>query len=222
MSWIDLGQPRPRDEPLHYKTVKWPDGDRFPLPRDAPLPTLSFADIAVHRRTRRSFAEMDESKLASLLLLTSTVIQRGLDRFGFEESFRPAPSAGAIHPIHVIINEYGDAHWHRYDPLARCLVEIRTSIEPATVREDFEHVLPPGHATVLLFAAEPGMTFAKYHNGCSLIWRDGGVLQGYFAAAAEALQLNFSLLGVTGEPWVSRLIGPPALVGVGAAYVGGH
>jgi len=77
-----------------------------------------------------------------------------------------------------------------------------------------------GSATLLLFVAEPGMTIAKYSNASSLIWRDAGILQGYFAAAAESLDLNFCFLGVTGEPWASQLVDQPGLCGVGAAYVG--
>jgi hypothetical protein len=72
----------------------------------------------------------------------------------------------------------------------------------------------------MLFAAEPNLTFAKYNEACSLIWRDAGVLQGILSLAAEDLGLNFCLVGVTGEPWVSGLIEQNTLVGVGAAYVG--
>ena len=38
--------------------------------------------------------------------------------------------------------------------------------------------------------------------------------------AAESLDLSFCPLGVTGEPWTSRLLDQPGLVGVGAAFVG--
>jgi hypothetical protein len=75
-------------------------------------------------------------------------------------------------------------------------------------------------ATLLLFVAEPGMTGSKYEEAASLVWRDAGVLIGVIAAAAEALSLNFSPMGVTGEPWAGYLIPGAPLVGVGAAFVG--
>ena len=75
-------------------------------------------------------------------------------------------------------------------------------------------------ATLLLFAAKPERTFAKYDSACSLVWRDAGVLLGYLSIAAESIGLNFVPLGINGEPFVSRLVDQAGLVGVGGAFVG--
>ena len=85
---------------------------------------------------------------------------------------------------------------------------------------DRHEVIDAPNATLLLFVAEPGMTGSKYEDAASLVWRDAGVLLGAIAMAAEALALNFSPMGVTGEPWTSHLILGAPLVGVGAAFVG--
>jgi hypothetical protein len=71
-----------------------------------------------------------------------------------------------------------------------------------------------------MFAAEPGKTFSKYTEANSLIWRDAGVLLGYFSFVAHALQLSFCPLGITGECWASQLDKQGRLVGVGLAIVG--
>jgi SagB-type dehydrogenase family enzyme len=163
---------------------------------------------------------LDEAQLSNLLSLTCRVQTIVSESLGFAQSMRPAPSAGAIHPIHVVLNGIHEPGWHRYDPFAHSLVELKSRVTVATVRDAFEIVLPVAGATLILFAAEPDRMFAKYCEGSSLVWRDAGVLQGYFAAAAEALELNFCLLGVTGEPWVSQLVDGANLVGAGAAYVG--
>jgi hypothetical protein len=113
-----------------------------------------------------------------------------------------------------------NAAWMRYDAFTHSLRELRTTVRPSTVRAALDEVMPGEKATVILFAAEPKLTFAKYEDACSLVWRDAGVLQGHLSLAAEALGLSLCLLGVTGEPWVSRLVEQDALVGVGAAYVG--
>jgi hypothetical protein len=100
------------------------------------------------------------------------------------------------------------------------LIDVPSRLSAEEVRRNLEVVLPLSSATLLLFAAEPGMTSAKYENAMSLVWRDAGVLQGHLAMAAEAIGLNFCLLGVIGEPWIGALTDEPGLVGVGAAYVG--
>ena len=220
MTWVDLGDPVPWPEVRPHRPVRWPNGEVRSLAANTLWPQKSFADIATRRRTRRSFAALDEAHLGTLLALTCRVRTLGPDSLGFPLSSRPVPSAGAIHPVHLIVHFPGTATWHRYDPVGHSLVEVPSALSPAEVRAALDGVLPGGAATLLLLAAEPGMTFAKYRDACSLVWRDAGVLQGHLAVAAEALDLSFCLLGVTGEAWVSRLLDQAGLVGVGAAYVG--
>lgn len=220
MSWVDLGNPYPLAEPRLYKPVAWPEGKRTVLPDQSASALKPLAQIAVERRTGHEFGAMSLATFGSLLALTSRIQSCGNERFGFALSKRPAPSAGAIHPIHVIVSLPAIEGWYRYDPMEHVLVELPSPVQTGDVRRTLNEIVPGDDATLLLFAAEPGKTFAKYADACSLIWRDAGVLLGYFAVAAEALSLSFSPLGVTGEPWVSHLVGAGELVGVGAAFVG--
>jgi SagB-type dehydrogenase family enzyme len=220
MSWIDLGNPTPLEYPQPHSPVAWPGGKVRSLCETSDRPTRSFMEVAETRRTRRTFESPGETRLSQLFSMTCrahSIISR---EFGFPQTTRSAPSAGAIHPVHVILHGIDDRGWSRYDPFEHALVDLPSRLEPSTVRSALDPVLPSDRATLLLFAAEPALTFAKYREACSLIWRDAGILQGYFSAAAEALDLNFCLIGVTGEPWVSQLVDENALVGVGAAYVG--
>ena len=220
MRWIDLGNPAPTEVPQPYCSAPWPAGRSHPLPREFADTTRSFRDVAHLRRSRRTYSAPDETTLSHLLSLTCRAHSIISQQLGFPQTMRPAPSAGAIHPVHVILHGKDDPCWSRYDPFAHALVELPSGLQPCIVRTALEHVLPSAGSTLILFAAEPALTFAKYSDGCSLIWRDAGILQGYFSAAAEALELHFCLVGVTGEPWVSRLIEQRTLIGVGAGYVG--
>lgn len=220
MSWIDLGNPVPLEAPQPYSPTQWPKGKAHTLCEEFDEATRSFQHVVDTRRSRRTFDPPDEARLSHLLSLTCRARSIISQQLGFPQSARPAPSAGAIHPVHVILHGVNDPGWSRYDPFEHALVELPSRLEPSTVRAALDHVLPSARATLILFAAEPALTFAKYRDACSLIWRDAGVLQGYFSAAAEALELYFCLLGVTGEPWVSRLVDQKTLIGVGAAYVG--
>jgi len=110
--------------------------------------------------------------------------------------------------------------WFRYDAVSHALNEVITGLDPRPVWADMQRVLPAPSATLLILAAEPGRTSAKYEAAASLVWRDAGVLLGFLAVAAEALGLNYCPLGVTGDSWVKRLLDQPGLAGVGAAFVG--
>lgn len=124
----------------------------------------------------------------------------GGDELGFALSHRPCPSAGAIHPIHLLVIDPQAGRWLRYDAVSHALDEVITQLEPSGVLAEMHSVLPATSATLLILAAEPGKTAAKYEAAESLVWRDAGVLLGFLAVAAEALGLNYCPLGVTGEP----------------------
>lgn len=220
MEWLDLKNPRPRSEPLHYTPVVWPTSTLLPLPDDPFPDTPRFASVVESRRTRYSFAPLPDEQLAALMHLTCRVRATLAGPLSFKQSYRPVPSAGAIHPVHVVLHRPEDAVLHRYDPHKHGLRALDTSFDVKNLRAIMHEVIDAPSATLLLFVAEPGLTESKYEAAASLVWRDAGVLLGSIAMAAEALSLNFSPMGVTGEPWAGRLIPGAPLVGVGAAFVG--
>ena len=224
MTWKDLGIPCPRSEPAAYTPMEWPETDAYVL-EDAQLGALSpsaefFAALIGERQTRYEFGALSMQTLGTLLLLTCRVKSVGGSPMGFPLSKRPAPSAGAIHPIHVVVHLPDSPVLYRYDPYAHVLCELTCGVETRELRRAMSEVVDCGRGVLLMFVAEFGLTEAKYENAGSLVWRDAGVLQGYFSMAAEALSLRFVPLGVTGEPWASAIVGRPGLAGVGCAVVG--
>ena len=228
--WKDLGNPKPRTEPGTYTPLQWTEGEALPLAGDSgagkgedgamSLALTSFSALVASRRTRYSLGAIDLPGLGDLFSLTSRITLTGPDPLGFALTQRPAPSAGAIHPLHVVVQLPGCPGLFRYDPLAHALRALVCRVSAVELRDAMNRLVDGGDGALLLFVAEPAKTLAKYEDGCSLVWRDAGVLQGFFSMAAEALALNFILLGVTGEPWVSQLVEERGLVGVGAAFVG--
>jgi len=223
MEWIDLGNPSPRAKALSYEPIEWPSSGTLALEPASSLNSgnTAFEELASQRRSRRSFAPLSLELLGALTWLSCRTLKSGFRFSSIELSLRPSPSAGAIHPIHVLIVQANLDGWHRYDPIAHSLRQVQTLLDPRSVMADMQQVLAAPEATLLLFAAEPGLTAAKYEAACSLVWRDAGALLGTMAMAAEFLGLSFCPLGVTGEPWISRLLDQPGLTGVGAAFVGG-
>lgn len=220
MTWIDLGNPIPLETHGRHEPYEWPSQDIEYLSAPVDLTLQSLEKIIYARRTRRVFGLLSQVQIAKFLWLSCRVFAKGDDRFGFSLTQRPVPSAGAIHPIHLILGDK-NSDWSRYDPDRHGLASLRTAGSALTgLWQAIEQVLEPADGTALLFVAEPGKVYAKYESGNSLIWRDTGVIIGHMALVAEALQLNFCPLGITGEPWVSRLDVQRQLVGVGVALLG--
>lgn len=216
-TWTAFGQPSPRARPLSYTEHAWRIVGARALPSPGPMDPWS-AVIAA-RESRRTFGPLPLGALAELLWYVCAC-KRSMDSaMGFAIEKRGVPSAGGIHPIHVLIADPQTRVLERYDGRSHALERLATSA-PQELLTACAELLAPQEGALLLFAAEPGKTTAKYENGDSLVWRDAGVQQGAFAMVAEALGLNFCLLGMSGEPWVSSLSEEGKLRGVGMALVG--
>jgi SagB-type dehydrogenase family enzyme len=215
--------PLPRLDFEPYRPVRWPDGPRRPLPtRNAPLP-VDLSSLLEERQTRRDFtSEVSDTDLGDLLWLTCRSRSSRQSPFGPDQESRPHPSAGAMHPIHVLVSRE-DAPWSRYDPVEHALVQILdTHGNAAQVRRTAAKLVEVERGVLIALVAEPGKTAAKYENPESLVWRDAGVVLGYLSIVAEALGLAFCPLGITADEYLAHLSPTPGgLHGAGVAILGG-
>ncbi|MDC6379884.1 hypothetical protein BW687_006780 [Pseudomonas graminis] len=222
MEWIKLGSPIIKAEPGHYQPFTWPAGTFHALPEIKDVGDEGILSLLDRRRTSRTFGALSECQLGQLLWRCARTQAIAESDYGFDLELRPTPSAGALHPIHILLQRPGAPNWLRYDSRRHGLVEVAESAGAfAGLKEQCDEVLPTEQATRLLLVAEPGKTYAKYHHGESLIWRDAGALLAVMAMIAEALDCSFCPLGITGEPWAGRLAHAGVLTGVGIAVVGG-
>lgn len=215
--------PVPRVLPMHYEPYVWPAGTKTRLaPRTQPL-ELDMTALLDERQTRRAFSKrLDDAALGELLWLACRNRSSRPSAFGPNQESRVHPSAGAMHPIHVLLaRETGP--WLRYDPLEHTLIELPGSGASATAsREAVCSLIELARGTLIGLVAEPGKTAAKYEHHDSLVWRDAGVVLGYLSLMAEAVGLAFCPLGITGQPHLTaQLPHASALQAVGLAVVGG-
>lgn len=221
MTWIDLADPLPRSSPERYTPIIWEIGETCSLPSTSGVSDRPFSEVIDARASYREFGFLDDQQLGAFLWLACRTRGMSASELGFDLEHRAAPSAGAIHPIHVVVKRPGDDRWWLYVPRHHQLAEIkRAHAKLASLLEHSLQVLAGDKATRFLFLAEPGKTLGKYQDGCSLIWRDAGALLGVMALAATAQGLNFCPLGITGEPWASGLADQGKLAGVGLALLG--
>ena len=189
--------------------------------RDPSLVVQS-ADL-LERRSNRVFSELPRAALGGLLWLSARTIASTVLPTGLRSYHRPAPSAGGLHPIDlVILDTHPKYRSFVYDPDAHQLVELNT--EPKLLRElahAVSQVLDPQAGIIVLFAGDFERTLGKYFHGESLVWRDSGALQATIEFAAYQLGLNACGIGITGEPFVSSLLRSSGRVlGVGGIVVG--
>ena len=213
--------PIPRSAPGLYSPIEWEVKGRRSLAVSDGGALASMATTLDTRHSHRTFAPVPEALLGALLWHTARTKEAARSPLGFQIEHRPTPSAGAIHPIHLVIQLTDEESWARYNPQNHSLdllAKDDSLFQPLV--DCSEQVVPRGGGHLILFVAEPGKTAAKYENPESLIWRDAGVLQGSLALVAAALGLNYCLLGITGNPWVAQLSDQGKLQGVGVAILG--
>lgn len=216
-TWMVFGQPSPRPKPLRYVEHVWSSEVIRGLP--PPLVQRPWSPMLAARESRRTFGPLSEALLSELLWHVAACKRSVDSSMGFPIEKRGVPSAGAIHPVHVLVGDSCSRSLDRYDGRSHALERLAAPLAEGLLSACAE-LVPPQKGTLLLFAAEPGKTAAKYEHSASLVWRDAGILQGGLALVAEAMGLNFCLLGMTGEPWVSSLSEKGGLYGVGMALVG--
>jgi len=215
--------PVPRALAMRYQPYAWPPGGKTQLLARSQRLELDLVALLEQRQTRREFKRpLDDTTLGEFLWLACRNRSSRPSAFGPDQESRVYPSAGALHPVHVLLaREAGP--WLRYDPIEHALIELPSSgASAAAGREAVRPLVELGYGTLVGLVAEPGKTAAKYANHESLVWRDAGVVLGYMSLIAEALKLSFCPLGTTGRPYLTDCL-PNAisLQAAGLAVLGG-
>lgn len=217
----NFNEPYPRLPPGMYSEYKWPQGEETRLESGPPTLVLDMVQILRTRQTRRIFNSLSLSDLGKLLWLTCRTHSSRSSVFGFDQHFRPHPSAGAMHPIHIICQRNPSMPWERYHPVEHKLISVTGTEALAQDARDFSARIVPSEGAVLIgLVAEAGKTAAKYNVEHSLVWRDAGVVLGYLSLIAETLQLSFCPLGITGNAFVMPISNKGQLQGAGLALIG--
>lgn len=191
------------------------------MPRSSAL-SVDLVELMEQRQTRRDFSrELSLKDIGDFLWLACRSRSSRPSEYGPNQESRPHPSAGALHPIHVFWVSDATAML-RYDPVQHALLELPSSTLNAHHAIDAaKSSLDLGYGSVLALVAEPGKTGSKYENPDSLVLRDAGVVLGYMSFVAEALDLAFCPLGITGNSGLTQgFPSAEALHAVGLAVLG--
>ena len=223
MSAIDLGIPRPRIMQGDFCQLDLKVVRREYLKKPKSIPKVDLFKTLQQRESRRSFGEVTKEQLSVLLWSCCHPTKRFKSKTGLYWEHRPVPSAGGKHPVEVIVINPTNSGWEPalYDPIAHCLCYFEYSDEVfQDLICDVDDTLAIQNGTVLCLAANFSKVRAAYHNPESLVWRDVGILIGYFTIVAEAIQLSCCPIGITGEPSLSLMLDSPSTIGVGGLIIG--
>lgn len=193
-----------------------------PLPPMIDTPSADFLEVLSQRRSTIGGTPA-LARLASLLWHSTQLRDRSFDgRFGQWES-RPAPSAGGIHPIRLLVlplepravaGVYDDAG----HALGRCGLDPAQAV--SLNRASVISLTGARFGTTLQLFASPDRGAACYENYGTLLWRDAGALIATICFTAEALGLSAVPIGRLGTEIVRAFGLSDGFVGLGGVHVG--
>lgn len=214
--------PSPRERALPYDAPGWPVARSFRLANVVQPATAEFTQVLEARSSSRHLIRAPLREIANLLMFATGARQA----WGSSprRSLRPSHSAGAIHPISVLlVTGAVKPRILRLDPYDARMELLRPE-RPGRLVELMDRagqIVPSANADILVLAADPGVTGAVYEEATSLVWRDAGALMQTIHLCATALRLGFCPMGILGHEALEAVFCErPRMLAVGSAVVG--
>lgn len=217
----DLTDPTPRSIGRIRNPFVWPVQRAIVCPKVFPPSGPQFSDVIEKRRSGRQMSRLSMSEIVNTVAYVS-VPRFQKDGDLAHRTLRPSISAGALHPVSVIlVDGRQKSRAFRYDPLTHCLqLLIASSSDLTSLAKKAETLVPDARGTMLVFLAEKSRTEAWYESGSSLYWRDAGALMQSIALTAAAFDQAFCPLGILGNEVADSLCGDGDLIPCGVAMLG--
>jgi SagB-type dehydrogenase family enzyme len=209
------------DDPL---IVHYPIVNTLKLDEPGYYKPVNFWDVLRNRSSGRDFRKLSLEEISAVLWASSKVKNLAVQENGYILTHRPASSAGARHPIDLVVTSstLNCNEFHYYNPFDHTLNKldlVNFSID--AFLHHIASVISLGEGTIIWFICHPQRTSAKYENFQSLVWRDAGVLIHSIQIACCGLSLNSCPVGSLGEPFISKGFSDVGdIFGVGGILIG--
>jgi nitroreductase len=184
-------------------------------------PVATFDDVLRSRRSIRSMRPAPLRTVANLLAYATCVTAELVgDPLG--RTRRPTPSAGALHPVEIVLVHGGGPRLFRCEPGSGVLQLLAPADRRAlgALSARVRSIVPEADGSLLVFLADASKTAAAYEHSLSLVWRDAGALLQTVHLSAAAFGLAFCPLGILGSEVASALFPDATMRAVGMAVVG--
>lgn len=213
--------PRPKTNEETVPSFSYPGNEKVFFKKPDVFVNRSFFEVATERTSQRKFSALPESRLAQLLWYSAKVISTHSQANGYILSHRPSPSAGARHPIDIIVSMPSkERKLEYYNPFDHSLTVVTT--DQILVDNFVDHInqcMEIQEGTIIWFLAHQVRTGAKYDNPESLVWRDAGALIYCMQIVCAALNLSSCAIGTLADPHIKILFGEE-VISAGGIIIG--
>jgi len=215
-------QPKPTEE--RVTSFDYPIQHTIKLSQNIDPLSARFDEVITSRKSQRTFSGINLQQLSNILWYTAKVKQTFVQENGYILTHRGTPSAGARHPIDMlIINQtlLNSNLPHYYNPFEHTLNKLDLSAQ--LVVDFIEHInaiISITNATIIWFVAHSERTEAKYENPETLIWRDAGALINSIQLTCAASNINCCPVGSLGEPFIGNFFNQTDIFGAGGLLIG--
>jgi SagB-type dehydrogenase family enzyme len=216
--------PKPKEEQAKFLPFVYPTIGKTLLSRGFAKSNLSFLDVFLSRRSINDLSGITILKLSEVLYYSCKTQYILVDESGFLLSKRASPSAGALHPIDILVSPSplsGIRNLSFYNPTDHSLNELK--IEKEILQEFFTEVndnVRLNDASLIWFSIQPEKTSSKYDNSESLIWRDTGALLYCIQITCTYLGLSSCPLGTLAANTFHSLFATQSLIPGGGILIG--
>lgn len=199
-----MKNPTPKDRPDIYSPFIYPVKRIERLARFSETRDMEFMEVLFSRTSAKDFSRATPNEVSELLYLSTKIRSIEIDDTNFFLTKRTTPSAGARHPIDLMVSLAASPPMERilsyYNPIDHSLGEL---VIPAnSLRNFFEEVdrnLSIQDACVIWFSIQITKTSSKYSNPESLYWKDTGALLYCLQIISTYLGLKSCPLGTLAE-----------------------
>lgn len=218
-----MKNPTPKDTEEDVTPFNYPIGDIVPLAIPPADYNFNYFNLSHLRRSYKNLGALSIQQLGEMLWFTAKVIDIYVQPNGYSLTHRPSASAGARHPIDLLVISQNQSTLAYYNPFEHSLnrLKLDESIVASLINHINESVLI-GDAILFWFIAHPERTTAKYDHSQSLIWRDAGALLHCIQSTCTAMGLGSCPVGTLAEPYISQLFKDAPIISAGGIIIGNN
>lgn len=217
--------PTPKENPEIFHSDVYLVKNKKGLPESQQTLNSDFFTVLKKRRSSNKIGKLTDQDLSNVLYHAVRPISIAASAEGYYTSLRPSPSAGARHPVDILIINPNDVEIddkiHLYNPLDHSLNSIE--IDSHELKIFIDHVNENKQiqdSTLIWFSIQKGKTSSKYLNPESLFWRDCGALLMCLQLVATAFNLKTCPIGTLGLPYFNRVINSNEIQSGGGILIG--
>lgn len=218
-----MKNPKPKNTNDEFHPFKYPLSSKVKLKRDFKIREVKFLEVLLTRRSSRNLNYISLEDIAELLYYTNKIQSIEFDDSGFLISKRTVPSAGARHPIDILVSfpSKNNRTLQYYNPIDHSLSEL--SIPKELQLSFFSEVnknLPTGNCCLIWFSIQTNKTKSKYKNAESLYWKDAGALLYCIQITSNYLGFKSCPLGSLAVKSFNNLFPTSSLISGGGILIG--